>query len=218
MSTPRDPAGPGRSASVDARTGLLSRPRLLAGATALGGMVLGALVGIAVQVGVESTGVLGPSVDALIAEQDANFAEVRSQIDSLRNASSDPAVRQGLGELTDLLDRQSQLSERAQGQLTYLVQRVAELEEQQLAERGFTGGANVWLKRGESVSVGSNGQVFSLLSARSNIADVNLDGTRSRMTVGDVLPAASPQSACSIRYKQATPRADGRVGFDLDCD
>ncbi|MDX1499665.1 MAG: hypothetical protein R3176_07205 [Woeseiaceae bacterium] len=180
-------------------------------------MVLGALVGIAVQVGVESTGVLGPSVDALLTEQDENFAELRSQLDLLRNASSDPAVRKGLGELTDLLDRQSRLSERTQGELAYLAQRIAELEQQQLAETGFTGGADVWLKRGESISV-SSGRVFSLLSARSNIADVNLDGERARMTVGDLLPVSSAPSACNIRYKQATPRADGRVGFDLDCD
>ena len=45
-------------------------------ATALGGMVVGAVVGIVVQVGVEATGMLGPSIDALLDEQDGYFREV----------------------------------------------------------------------------------------------------------------------------------------------
>ena len=47
---------------------LLTKDRMRTGALALGGMIVGAVVGILVQVGVEATGMLGPSVDALLAE------------------------------------------------------------------------------------------------------------------------------------------------------
>ena len=68
----------------------LTRPRLIAASIALGGMILGSIVGIGVQMGVESTGLLGPSVDALIQEQDANFKNINARLAELQNQSSDP--------------------------------------------------------------------------------------------------------------------------------
>jgi len=52
------------------------KTRLLAGSAALGGMIVGALVGIGVQQGVESTGLLGPGIDELVQEQASNFVQV----------------------------------------------------------------------------------------------------------------------------------------------
>jgi hypothetical protein len=90
------------------------------------------------------------------------------------------------------------------------------MRQQQLAESGFSGGADFWLKTGESVTVGPDAQVFGLLGARWTYADINLSGARQRVSVGDAIPL-SEQSPCTIFYKQATPRADGRIGFDLTC-
>ena len=184
---------------------------------ALGGMVVGALVGIGVQVGVESTGVLGPSVDSLISEQASNFETVNARLDELRKGASDPDTRKSLAELGKLLERQGELSEHASSELTYLSEQVAMLREQQLTDQGYAGGADFWLKNGESVTIGEHGQVFALLSARSNIADVNNNGERKRMLVGDLLQIGGEEGACKVLYKLATPRDDKRVGFDLQC-
>jgi hypothetical protein len=96
-------------------------------------------------------------------------------------------------------------------------EQLAEMKQQQLAESGYSGGADFWLKSGESVNVGGHQQVFGLLGARSTIADVNLYGTRKRITVGDAVPVLADGVNCTVFYKQATPRPDGRVGFDLTC-
>lgn len=193
------------------------RRRLHDALLALGGMVVGALVGIGVQVGVESTGLLGPSVDSLIAEQAANFETVNERLDTIRNGTSDPAMRKSLAELGKLLERQGELSKHATSELTYLTEQVAMLKDQQLGERGYAGGADFWLRNGESVTIGKRGQVFALLSARSNIADVNYNGERTRMIVGDSLQVGDEAQSCTVLYKLATPRDDKRVGFDLQC-
>jgi hypothetical protein len=200
-----------------ARQPWLERTRLIAVGTAVGGMILGALVGMAVQAGVESTGLLGPSVETLIAEQSSNFDAVNSRLDALQKLSSDPEVSRQLGDLAALIGRQNDLNRQATAELRYLEAQVADLREQQVAEAGHAGGADFWLKGGESVTVGSAGQVFAVIGARANLVDVNLSGTRTRMTVGDALSAANGPRPCTIFYKQATPRDDGRIGFDLDC-
>lgn len=199
------------------RTPLLSKATLRGAALALGGMIVGSFVGIGVQVGVESTGLLGPSVDSLIAEQQANFDDVNARLELLKNSSTDPETKKSLAELASLLRRQDELSQHANAELQYLSDQVATFKEQQLAESGHAGGADFWLKAGESVNVAGDDQVFALISARSKIADINLSGLRKRITVGDVLHVESREGACSIFYKQATPREDKRVGFDLDC-
>ena len=60
------------------------KSRFIAAASAVGGMIVGSIVGIAVQVGVESTGILGPGVESLLAEQEANFAGINDRLDALQ--------------------------------------------------------------------------------------------------------------------------------------
>ncbi|MDH4047892.1 MAG: hypothetical protein OEW68_00020 [Gammaproteobacteria bacterium] len=195
----------------------LTRPRLVAGALALGGMIVGSVVGLGVQMGAESTGLLGPSVEALIAEQQSNFTDVNARLDALKDMSNDKAVIAELTELGKLLNRQDELARQANAELAYLGEQVTELKDRQLADAGFSGGADLWLKSGESVNVGSRDNVFGLLGTRSNFADINLNGTRKRVYVGDPIPVEGDGTDCTIFYKQAKPRADGRVGFDLSC-
>lgn len=196
---------------------VFTKARVLAAAIGLGGMVLGSVVGVAVQKGVERTGIFGPSVDALIAEQESNFNDIAARLDELKNLPADKEVKTGLDELGKVLARQDELARQANAEIAYLNEQVASMREQQLAEVGFAGGADFWLKSGESVTVGPDRQVFGLLGARSTIADINLSGTRKRVSVGDAIPLPGEQSPCTIFYKQATPRADGRIGFDLNC-
>jgi len=194
------------------------KSRMIAVASALGGMIVGSIVGIAVQAGVESTGILGPGVDSLLAEQEQNFLGINERLDALQNASNDPALTVHITELRSLLERQSELTGQASTELRSLTEQVADLRDEQLAERGFAGGADFWLQNGESVNAGDDSQVFGLIrfwGAPSQAADVNLSGTRQRMAVGDAMTV--PGDDCTIFYKQGTPRADGRIGFDISC-
>ena len=211
------PADATSAEAAAAGSTVFTKARLAAAALGLGGMVLGAIVGIGVQQGVESTGILGPSVDALIAEQQSNFADMTTRLDELKVLSDDQAVKSGLDELGKVLARQDELAMQANAEIAYLADQVAAMRDQQLAETGFSGGADFWLKSGESVTVGPDGHVFGLLGARSTIADINLSGARQRVSLGDAIPLPGAQSPCTVFYKQATPRPDGRVGFDLSC-
>ena len=44
------------------------------------GMVIGAVVGVAVEFGIESTGVMGPKIDELIGNQAANFTQINAKL------------------------------------------------------------------------------------------------------------------------------------------
>jgi hypothetical protein len=203
--------------AATSRSPLLTKSRIIAAALGLGGMVIGSIVGMGVQLGVESTGLLGPSVESLIAEQQSNFTDVNARLDELRKMSTDKEVKASLTELAKLLARQDELAKQASAELSYLGDQVAEMRQAQLAESGFAGGADFWLKAGESVNVGTRNQVFGLLGARATFADVNLSGTRKRIAIGDAVAVPGDEKACTVFYKQATPRPDGRVGFDITC-
>jgi hypothetical protein len=194
------------------------KPRLLAAGSALGGMILGSLVGMGVRMGVESTGLLGPGIEGLIADQQTNFDGINERLDAMQSASTDPELRRHLSELRALVQRQSALSEQAASELQMLSGEVSSMRAQQLAERGYAGGADFWLQTGESVNVGDEQQVFGLIrywGPNNRSADVNLSGTRQRMAVGDSI--AVPDANCTIFYKQGLPRDDGRIGFDISC-
>ena len=180
-------------------------------------MVLGALVGTGVQQVLARTGVLGPGVGSLIAEQQANFAEVNTKLDSLRKLAPDPEAQRALTELGSLLEQQSALVAQTEQQLKLMASEVSASKERELAESGMAGGADFWLKGGESLTLGSRDQVFALQGFGRGIAAVNLSGTTRRLAVGDVIDFMAGDRTCKVFFKQATPREDGRVGFDLDC-
>ena len=180
---------------------------------AFGGMVVGAIVGIIVQVGVEATGMLGPSVDALLDEQEGNFKEVHSRLDELRASTDDPELSQRLNDLARLIERQDELRQQAGAELVSLGDQVATLKDQSLAERGFAGGADFWLAVGESVNVGDKQHVLGLVRVWQTAADVVFNGKKARLSVGDLVSSDD----CQVFFKQARPRDDKRVGFDVTC-
>jgi len=196
----------------------LKSTKTIAVASAIGGMAFGGLVEMGVQMGIQSTGLLGPSVESMIEEQDANLDQISERLAALQGLSTDPEIRRNLGELRDLMQRQSELTSQANTELRYLGEQVFTLKEQALADTGYAGGADLWLKTGESVNVGDASQVFGILRIWGNgAADVNLNGNRKRVAVGDSVAVESPANPCTVFYKQATPRADGRIGFDISC-
>tara|TARA_R110002096_G_scaffold2619_5_gene13572 strand:- start:13183 stop:13770 length:588 start_codon:yes stop_codon:yes gene_type:complete len=192
---------------------LPAREHLQKGGLALGGMIVGAFVGIAIQVGVESTGLLGPSVEALLVEQEANFHDMTERLQALKGQADDPAMQKSLDELSKLLAKQGELQSQSNSEMAYLSGQIANLEQQSLDERGFAGGVDFWLKTGESVSIGDRRHVFGLTRDWGKVVDVNLNGVKTRMKVGDT---ASTDS-CTVFFKQGVARADGRVGFDVNC-
>jgi hypothetical protein len=194
---------------------LPTRARMYGAALALGGMIVGSLVGIAVQAGVESIGLLGPSVETLIAEQESNFDDMSARIEALKGMTSDSGMAASLDELGKLLSRQGELQHQSNSELSYLGQQVESLRQQSLEDRGFAGGADVWLDTGESVSVGDSNHVLGVVRKFNNAVDVKLNGQKKRLTVGDSV--AVEGTACNVLVKQAQRREDGRVGFDVTC-
>jgi len=195
----------------------LLHPKLRDVAKVVGGMILGTLVGAGVNKALESTGLMGPGVDSLIAEQKSNFTEVNSKLDALRKVSSDPAAQRALNELSAALQKQNALSQQTEQQLKLMASEVSASKDRDLAERGIAGGADFWLKIGESYNLKTRDQVFALQGYGSGVAQVSLNGNVKRLVVGGVVDFMAGDKACKVFYKQATPRADGRIGFDLDC-
>ena len=187
-------------------------------ASALGGMVLGTLVGIAVNKAVATTGILGPGVSTLIEDQRENFAAVNERLEALRASATGPEAQRAIADLRALLQKQSALAQQSEQQLRLLAQENADAKDRALAENGVAGGADFWLKIGESFNLGSRDQVFALQNYGNGAVLVNLSGTGRRLNVGDVMDFTAGERACKVFYKQAAPREDGRVGFDLVCD
>ncbi len=192
---------------------LLSRKGLTSGASAIGGMIVGAVVGIAVQVGLESTGMLGPTVDTLLNEQQDNFEKIHTRLEGMKEATQDPALAHDLRELASLIKKQDELRKQTSTELAYLGSQVAELRNKNLAEQGFAGGADFWLLPGESVSVGNRDHVLGVVRLWTTAADVVLNGKKTRLSVGASVDAGD----CKVFFKQAVPRDDRRVGFDVAC-
>lgn len=117
--------------------------------------------------------------------------------------------------MNDTIDAEVTTPDAAGTELRTLNEQVATMAEEPLAERGFAGGADFWLRNGGSVNVGDESHVFGLIRYWRNnrSADVNLSGTRQRMAVGDTVTVSDAD--CTIVYKQAMPRADGLIVFDI---
>jgi hypothetical protein len=195
----------------------LLHPKLRDAVKVVGGMIVGTLVGAGVQKALQSTGFLGPDVDSLIAQQQTNFAEVNGKLDALRKVSSDPAAQRALNDLSAALQKQNALSQQTEQQLKLMASEMSTSKDRELAQRGISGGADFWLKTGESYNLATRDQVFALQGYGNGVVQVSLNGTVKRLTVGGVVEFMAGQRACKVFYKQATPRQDGRVGFDLDC-
>lgn len=184
---------------------------------ALGGMVIGSFVGYGVQASLQSVGLGGPSIDSLIADQQANFANVEAKLDAIRGQASTPQMKQTVKELDGLLRRQAELAAKGNSELRTLAEETQRSRNEQLQKSGVSGGADLWLKPGESVNVGDRNQVLALLRNASGYAFINISGKRERLAVGDATEIVAGSRRCKVFYKQAARPVDGRVGFDFHC-
>jgi hypothetical protein len=186
-------------------------------ALALGSMVIGTFVGYGVQASLAVVGLGGPSVDTLIAEQQANFKNVDAKLDTLRRLSSSPEAKQTIAELNAALHHQEELSKRASEELRTLSQQNLANRDEQLVKSGMAGGADLWLRPGESINIGDRSQVFALKRAPRGYADVSVSGTPRRLAFGDKIQVQAGARSCSVYFKQGARRLDGRIGFDVNC-
>ena len=191
-------------------------------AFAVGGMVLGALVGMAVQAAVSTTGVLGPGMDDLISEQAAGFQKLQAKMDALRNTADPAQIKSMAADLGTLLAEQEKLARRTHEELRGARAEIDRLKEHALEAAGAAGGANLWLKPGESMTIGQSGTVLSFINfggptsgTRTSRVAVNVAGEPKTLGVGDAAMVSSGSDTYKIIYKQTAPRADGRVGFDV---
>jgi hypothetical protein len=199
------------------RTKRRNKIKAIAITSAFVGMVIGAVVEMFVQGAMESTGWFGPTLESVMSEQVANFDAIKKKLDAL-NAATTEADRERLRkELDELLKRQQVLTGQTHTELRRAQGEVETLREKSLTVTGSAGGADLWLKPGESVTVGSRENVFSLLSVESSHrARVNISGKSSLLSPGDFVEAPTADGVWKVFYKQSSRGGDrSELGFDL---
>ena len=90
-------------------------------------------------------------------------------------------------------------------ELEFLGGQVAALKEQTLEERGFAGGADFWLKTGESVNIGDREHVLGVVRTWNTAVDVIMNGRTG-------IPTSPLSPTCSNRQ---TPSRTSMRGCTL---
>lgn len=183
-------------------------------------VVIGVLFGLAIETGVGATGILGPGVDQLIAEQAEGFHNLEAKLEALRNTTDPEQAAKLTGEIETLLGRQQQLGQRTETELRAARAEIEKLRAEVLEAKGATTGADIWLMPGESITVaGKAGNVFGFnsytYSGHTSDITVNVSGERTRLKVGDAAEFPADNGTWKVIYKIAEKRSDERVGFDI---
>ena len=184
---------------------------------ALFGMVFGAVVEMFVQGAMESTGYFGPTLDSMMEEQQSNFKSIEEKLAKLRSSGDSGERSQLEKELKSLLKEQQQSSEKLGDELRKSLAQIEALRADALAAQGAAKGADVWLKAGESISVATKQNVFSVVSIDPyRRAVINLNGKKSTLEVGEFVDAPAKDGNWRVFYRQSQ-RGDDRyqVGFDV---
>ncbi|MDM3870887.1 hypothetical protein QSV34_05910 [Porticoccus sp. W117] len=170
-----------------------------------------------VQGAMESTGYFGPTLDSMMAEQQTNFKSIEDKLTKLRSTSDSGERSQLEKELKSLLKEQQQSSEKLGDELRKSLAQIESLRADALAAQGAAKGADVWLKAGESVSVGARHNVVSVVSIDPyRRAVVNFNGDKSTLEVGQFVDVPSKDGNWRVFYRQSQ-RGDDRyqLGFDV---
>jgi len=172
-------------------------------------MIIGTLVGVGVQKALQSTGLMGPDVGTLIAEQQSNFAEVKGKLDALRKVSSDPAAQTRV----ERAERGPAEAERP----STADRTAAETHGQRKVHEQGTRAGGAWGVRRSGFLAKSRRELqprdarpsLGLQGYGNGVAQVSLNGAVTRLAVGGVVEFMAGQRACKVFYKQATPRQTG---------
>ncbi|MFG0304833.1 MAG: hypothetical protein ACF8Q5_01325 [Phycisphaerales bacterium JB040] len=182
-------------------------------------VILGALLGLAVEAAVDSTGVLGPGIDTLIARQTEGFTQLEAKLDALKGAGDAGETSAIVGEIEALVAEQQRLAARTADELRGARTEIERLKADSLSRTGSASGADVWLGPGEGITIGKHGNVFTYVrpAYTNRFDDIYINtGTRAeRFNLGGTVRFETPEGEWRVVFKQATPRADGRIGFDV---
>lgn len=185
----------------------------------LAGVVVGAVIGLAVQAGAQSTGVLGPGLDAVLDQQAQGFALLETKLESLSKAETIEQARSIAKDIESQAAEMRSNSQRLDDELRGARAEIERLRADTLNTTGVAAGADVWLKPGESITVGERGNTFALLgysySGRTNDISVNANATKQRLVVGDSVAFPVADGQYTVVFKQSEARPDGRIGFDV---
>ena len=125
--------------------------------------MLGAVIGLAVQIGVESTGALGPGIEDVITQQTEGFDRLESTLRELRGAREPARQKELQKEIRELVGGQRELAERTADELRGSRDEIRRLQAAALDAGQAALGADLWLKPGEGATIGSRDHVLSLL-------------------------------------------------------
>jgi len=185
----------------------------------LGAVIVGAIIGLAVETGVDSTGVLGPGLEDVLARQADGFALLDSKLDALNKAENLDQAKTLAADISAQVAQQQATAERLGGELRGARAEIERLRTDAIAASGAVGGAGVWLKPGESIAVGHRGNTFTFMSfsysGSTDKIEANVNGEKRRMEVGDSAEFTTPEGVFRVVFKLAERRVDGRIGFDV---
>ena len=195
---------------------LWSRVKLVALGAAVLGMIAGSVVDRFVQGVLDKTGMFGPSLDQVVDAQKENFGAIKEKLAEL-TAGNTPEVQAKLvKELNSLLAKQEELTGKTHQELRGYSQEVASLRAESLKTKGVAKGADFYLTPGESITVGTRDNVFSLLNVRKDGRSyVNLSGNLKWLKTGDFMEAPVESGVYKIYNKGATSESSSKIGFDL---
>ncbi|HWB20636.1 MAG TPA: hypothetical protein VG711_10070 [Phycisphaerales bacterium] len=159
-----------------------------------------------------------PKIETITEREKANFQAIHTALDSLgQSTSSSPEAFKLHKQLVSLIAEQEKLAARTGADLQFDEAEVTRLKSEMLQDRGTVTGADFWLAPNESITLHDRDTVLALLGIRGNgaLADINFAGKPQTLKPGNAIDFQSGSAKCKLIYKVATPRADGRIGFDL---
>lgn len=191
--------------------------RLVALGAAIFGMVFGAVIEMFVQGAMESTGLFGPTLDSVLEQQETNFTSIQAKLAELSSTQDEKERSRIQKELDTLFKSQEKLAGSINEELIANQKQVESLREESLEKQGSAGGADLWLKAGESISVGSRQNVFSFTGLDAyHRAKINLSGDAQVLELGSFVEATTPDGNWKVFYKQKYKGDDRhQSGFDV---
>ncbi len=186
-------------------------------ASALGGALLGGVVGMLVSWGWGAV-TNAASLDDVIAQQKQSFSAIEESLAKLQASSSPEELRAIAQELRSEIGTQERIATRYQAELSTADRELTQLRKQLVASQsGYAGGSEFWLSAGDSIRLAGEGNVIGLGQAWAIYADVVMGGSSHRLQVGQELPFDADGRSCKVIFRQAVRPDDSRAGFDVAC-
>jgi len=205
------------TASDEAKAKSKMKLRLVVLGGAIFGMIFGAVIEMFAQGAMESTGFFGPTLDSVLEQQETNFTSIQAKLAEL-SATKDEKERSRIQkELDTLFKSQEKIANSISEELGSSQNQIESLRLDSLATQGSAGGADLCLKSGESISVGTRQNVFSFTGLDAyHQAKINLSGQAKVLELGSFVEASTPDGNWKVFYKQKYKGEDrNHSGFDV---